>query len=71
MIRAYARGGIPLYLLIDREAGEAVVGSEPSGGDFGHKSVHKLGTVVALPHPLGFALDTSAFRRPDPEGAPG
>ncbi|MEU7700624.1 Uma2 family endonuclease [Streptomyces sp. NPDC039028] len=60
-IRAYARGGIPLYLLIDREAGEAVVCSEPSGDDYGHKSVHKLGTVVALPHPLGFDLDTSAF----------
>ncbi|MFD3997809.1 Uma2 family endonuclease [Streptomyces sp. NPDC058583] len=60
-IRAYARGGIPLYLLIDREAGEAVVCSEPSGDDYGHKSIHKLGTVVALPHPLGFALDTSAF----------
>ncbi|MFD4320165.1 Uma2 family endonuclease [Streptomyces sp. NPDC058548] len=60
-IRAYARGGIPLYLLIDREAGEAVVCSEPSGDDYGHKSIHKLGTVVALPHPLGFALNTSAF----------
>ncbi|WP_410091277.1 Uma2 family endonuclease [Streptomyces sp. adm13(2018)] len=60
-IRAYARGGIPLYLLIDREAGEAVVCSEPSGDDYGHKSIHKLGTVVALPHPLGFDLDTSAF----------
>ncbi|MFF9069490.1 Uma2 family endonuclease [Streptomyces sp. NPDC014891] len=60
-IRAYARGCIPLSLLIDREAGEAVVCSEPSGDDYGHKSIHKLGTVVALPHPLGFDLDTSAF----------
>ncbi|CAM5553262.1 Uma2 family endonuclease [Streptomyces narbonensis] len=60
-IQAYARAGIPVYLLIDREAGEAVVCSEPSGDDFGHKSIHKLGTVVPLPGPLGFELDTSAF----------
>ncbi|MFF3839842.1 Uma2 family endonuclease [Streptomyces sp. NPDC001930] len=60
-IRAYARGGIPLYLLIDREAGEAVVCSGPSGDDYGHKSVHKLGTQVPLPAPLGFTLDTAEF----------
>ncbi|MFE9135480.1 Uma2 family endonuclease [Streptomyces sp. NPDC007355] len=60
-VRAYARAGIPVYLLIDRDADEAVVCSEPSGDDYGHKSIHKLGTAVALPHPLGFDLDTSAF----------
>ncbi|MFC8763553.1 Uma2 family endonuclease [Streptomyces sp. NPDC057193] len=60
-IRAYARAGIPLHLLIDRESGEAVVCSGPAGDDYGHKSIHKLGTAVALPHPLGFELDTSAF----------
>ncbi|MER5205044.1 Uma2 family endonuclease [Streptomyces sp. NPDC002825] len=60
-IRAYARAGIPLYLLIDREAGEAVVCSEPAGDDYGHKSIHKLGTVVPLPAPLGLDLDTGAF----------
>ncbi|MEV4425996.1 Uma2 family endonuclease [Streptomyces sp. NPDC049602] len=60
-IRAYARAGIPLSLLIDREAGEAVVCSEPLGDDYGHKSIHKLGTVVPLPVPLGFDLDTGAF----------
>ncbi|MFJ7961521.1 Uma2 family endonuclease [Streptomyces sp. NPDC096319] len=60
-IRAYARADIPVYLMIDREAGEAVVCSGPSGDDYGHKSIHKLGTVVPLPHPLGFELDTSTF----------
>ncbi|MFG2901446.1 Uma2 family endonuclease [Streptomyces zaomyceticus] len=59
--RAYARAGIPVYLLIDREAGEAVVCSGPSGDDFGHKSIHKLGTQVPLPAPLGFTLDTAEF----------
>lgn len=60
-IRAYARAGIPVYLMIDREAGEAVVCSEPEGDDYTHKSIHKLGTEVPLPAPLGFSLDTAAF----------
>ncbi|MFF6870348.1 MULTISPECIES: Uma2 family endonuclease [unclassified Streptomyces] len=60
-IRAYARAGIPLYLLIDREAGEAVVCSGPAGDDYDHKSVHKLGTPVPIPAPLGFTLDTAEF----------
>ncbi|GAA3069366.1 Uma2 family endonuclease [Streptomyces roseofulvus] len=60
-IRAYARAGIPVYLMIDREAGEAVVCSEPVDDDYAHKSIHKLGTEVPLPPPLGFTLDTAAF----------
>ncbi|MFI8323802.1 Uma2 family endonuclease [Streptomyces sp. NPDC085529] len=60
-IRAYARAGIPLYLMIDREAGEAVVCSEPVDDDYAHKSIHKLGTEVPLPPPLGFTLDTAEF----------
>ncbi|MFD5768092.1 Uma2 family endonuclease [Streptomyces sp. NPDC127049] len=60
-IRAYARAGIPVYLMIDREADEVVVCSEPDGDDYTHKSLHKLGTEVPLPAPLGFTLDTAAF----------
>ena len=57
--RAYARAGIPVYLLIDRETGEAVVHSEPSGDSYGHTSVHRLGTVVPLPAPVPRALETT------------
>ncbi|NML53894.1 Uma2 family endonuclease [Streptomyces sp. R302] len=60
-IRAYARAAIPVYLLIDREAGEAVVCSEPVGDDYTHKSIHRLGAEVPLPAPLGFTLDTAEF----------
>lgn len=60
-IRAYARAGIPVYLMVDREADEAVVCSAPDGDDYTHKSIHKLGTEVPLPAPLGFTLDTAAF----------
>ncbi|KQX09786.1 hypothetical protein ASC82_28460 [Streptomyces sp. Root431] len=60
-IRAYARAGIPVYLLIDREAGEAVVCSEPVGDDYAHKFIHKLGTLVPLRALRGLVLDTGAF----------
>ncbi|MEV3990638.1 Uma2 family endonuclease [Streptomyces sp. NPDC049837] len=60
-IRGYARAGIPVYLLIDREAEQAVVCTEPSGEDYGTKVAYKLGEVVPLPEPLGFELDTGAF----------
>ncbi|MGA5068711.1 hypothetical protein ACPB9E_33845 [Streptomyces exfoliatus] len=55
------RAGIPLYLLIDREAGEAVLCAEPSGDGYGHRTIHKLGTEVSLPSPLHLTFDTSRF----------
>ncbi|MFJ8667736.1 Uma2 family endonuclease [Streptomyces sp. NPDC093600] len=60
-IRGYARAGIPLYLLIDRASGEAVVHSEVQGDEYAHTAIHKLGTRVRLPYPLDFELDTSEF----------
>ncbi|MFD5328163.1 Uma2 family endonuclease [Streptomyces sp. NPDC127092] len=60
-VRGYARARIPLYVLIDREAAEVVVRSEPVGDDYAHKSIHKLGTVVPLPEPLGLTIDTAQF----------
>lgn len=35
--------------------------SEPSGDDYGRKSIHKLGTEVPLSGPRGFILDTAEF----------
>ncbi|MFB7867244.1 MULTISPECIES: Uma2 family endonuclease [unclassified Streptomyces] len=60
-IRGYARAGIPLYLLIDRDADVAVLCHGPSGDAYDHKVTHKLGTAVPLPAPFGFDLDTSEF----------
>ncbi|WP_111601073.1 Uma2 family endonuclease [Streptomyces sp. Amel2xB2] len=60
-LRGYARAGIPCYLLIDREAGEVVVYSEPSGASFTRSSEAALSKTVALPEPLGFELDTGEF----------
>ncbi|QGV82726.1 Uma2 family endonuclease [Streptomyces ficellus] len=60
-IRGYARAGIPVYLLIDRETEQVVVCTEPSGEDYDTKAAYKLGEVVPLPEPVGFDLDTGAF----------
>ncbi|MEU6373663.1 Uma2 family endonuclease [Streptomyces sp. NPDC046909] len=60
-IRGYARAGIPVYLLIDREEAEVIVYSEPSGDEYAQGPKHKIGLTVPLPAPLGFDLDTAEF----------
>ncbi|WBO65028.1 Uma2 family endonuclease [Streptomyces camelliae] len=60
-IHGYARAGIPVYLLIDREEAEVIVYSEPSGDDYAKSPKYKLGQTVPLPAPLGFDLDTAEF----------
>jgi Uma2 family endonuclease len=60
-LRGYARAGIPCYLLIDRETGEVVVYSEPSGESYTRQDAAALSKTVALPEPLGFELDTGEF----------
>ncbi|WP_194236225.1 Uma2 family endonuclease [Streptomyces acidicola] len=53
----YARAGIPVHLLIDREEGEVTVYAEPSGDAYAQGPKYKLGLAVPLPAPLGFDLD--------------
>ncbi|WP_256333429.1 Uma2 family endonuclease [Streptomyces sp. cf386] len=60
-IRGYARAGIPVYLLIDREEAEITVYSEPSGDEYARSPKHKIGLTVPLPAPFGFELDTTKF----------
>ncbi|MFE7127613.1 Uma2 family endonuclease [Streptomyces sp. NPDC057617] len=60
-IRGYARAGIPVYLLIDREADQAVLCTVPFGEDYKRKVPYKLSEPVPLPEPLGFELDTGEF----------
>lgn len=60
-ILGYARAGIPVYLLIDREEAEVTVFSEPSADRYAKAVKCKLGMVVPLPSPLGFDVDTAEF----------
>jgi Uma2 family endonuclease len=59
---AYAAAGIPVYLLIDRDACTLTVYCEPSPR--GYRDIHSVefGAKVALPKPLDVELDTEELK---------
>ncbi|MFD9104549.1 Uma2 family endonuclease [Streptomyces virginiae] len=64
---AYARAGIPLYLLIDPHAtGSPTIHlyGEPGDGKYRVLWAGTFGEVVPVPAPFDLALDTSGFPRP-------
>ncbi|KOG90172.1 Uma2 family endonuclease [Streptomyces varsoviensis] len=58
---SYARAGIPLYLLVDREKSTTVLFSEPKDGDYTETHLVPFGKPLPLPAPFSFDLDTSEF----------
>lgn len=58
----YAAARIPVYLLVDREAGAVTVHAEPVGGTYRSVTTRPFGAVVELPEPVGFALETEALK---------
>ncbi|NGO47219.1 Uma2 family endonuclease [Streptomyces ureilyticus] len=59
--RCYAQGGIPLYLLIDREVSSVTLFSDPEGSDYRQHCTKPFGKRLDLPKPFGFDLDTTDF----------
>ncbi|MFC5674490.1 Uma2 family endonuclease [Streptomyces incanus] len=59
--RCYARGGIPLYLLVDREAASITLFSTPGRDDYHEQCTRPLGKPLPLPDPFTFDLDTADF----------
>jgi Uma2 family endonuclease len=59
--RGYARGGVPLYLLVDRDTSTATLFSEPEGGDYRQQNLAPFGKPLTLPEPFGFDLETADF----------
>jgi Uma2 family endonuclease len=55
----YARAGIPLYLLMDREKQMVTLFSEPKDDDYLGILRVPFGKAVALPEPFDFEFDTS------------
>lgn len=60
--RAYAESGIPVYLLIDRAAGEVLVHSQPGEGRYDMVVTVTIGKTVPLPEPVGMELDTEPLK---------
>jgi Uma2 family endonuclease len=59
--RCYARGGIPLYLLVDREASSITLFGDPGKDEYRERCTRPFGKPVTLPAPFGFDLDTADF----------
>ncbi|AVH61477.1 MULTISPECIES: Uma2 family endonuclease [Streptomyces] len=59
--RCYARGGIPLYLLVDRETAQITLFSAPEGDDYRQHCTLPFGKPLTLPEPFAIELDTTDF----------
>ncbi|MFH8339694.1 Uma2 family endonuclease [Streptomyces sp. AM6-12] len=61
---AYGQSGIPLYLLIGRDARTVTVHSNPDRQIGGYRDVHtaKFGEKVLVPGPMDIELDTEILR---------
>ncbi|RAY14866.1 Uma2 family endonuclease [Actinomadura craniellae] len=57
----YARGGVPLYLLVDRYQRTVVLAGEPGTGDYTTGYCTPFGKPVTLPAPFSLTLDTTGF----------
>ncbi|MEV7596709.1 Uma2 family endonuclease [Kitasatospora sp. NPDC089797] len=57
----YARAGIPLYLLVDREKSQVSLFSKPHRDEYTEVHLAAFGEPLALPAPFGFELDTKDF----------
>ncbi|GAB2849188.1 Uma2 family endonuclease [Actinocorallia aurea] len=61
--RCYAKAGVPLYLLVDRDEKATVLFAlpDPEAEDYKETCRFAFGLEVPLPAPFSFALDTSRF----------
>ncbi len=57
----YARGGIPLYLLVDRDNSDVTLFSDPENGDYRQHVTVPFGKRLDLPAPFSFSLETTRF----------
>ncbi|MFD5651778.1 Uma2 family endonuclease [Streptomyces sp. NPDC127039] len=59
--RAYARGGIPCYLLVDRQESSITLFGDPGHDDYRQHCTVAFGKPLPLPAPFSFDLDTTDF----------
>ncbi|MET9530971.1 Uma2 family endonuclease [Streptomyces sp. NPDC006649] len=58
----YAASGIPVYLLVDRDAEKLVVYSDPDRGEYRTRTSHAYGTTLTLPAPVSITLETGKLK---------
>ncbi|MDJ0346571.1 Uma2 family endonuclease [Streptomyces sp. H10-C2] len=54
----YALGGIPLYLLVDRDNASVTLFSDPEDDEYRQADMRPFGKPVKLPEPFSFWLET-------------
>lgn len=59
--RAYARGGVPLYLLVDRDEATVRLFKDPEKGEYRTIRLSPFGKAVELPEPFSCTLETAEF----------
>lgn len=60
----YAKGGVPLYLLVDQELGKWTLHGHAEGWQrYQIVAEGAYGEEIALPEPLGFAIPTASWPR--------
>ncbi|MFF5039501.1 Uma2 family endonuclease [Streptomyces nigra] len=57
--RCYARGGVALYLLLDRDTAQTTLFGSPGKDDYREHHTRPLGRPVTLPAPFAFELETT------------
>ncbi|MET9557704.1 Uma2 family endonuclease [Streptomyces sp. NPDC006645] len=58
----YAAAGIPVYLLVDRDASSLTVHAEPEKGEYRSVTIRPFGAVVEFPAPVGITLATEKLK---------
>ncbi|MER8067482.1 Uma2 family endonuclease [Streptomyces sp. NPDC094034] len=58
----YAAADIPVYLLIDRDAEEMVLYTDPRKGKYQTRTTRPYGATVKLPHPVSITLETEKLK---------
>ncbi|GAA2354060.1 MULTISPECIES: Uma2 family endonuclease [Streptomyces] len=61
---AYAAAGIPVYLLVDRDACAVIVHTNPDSKSGCYRDIHRapFGEQVVIPEPVGITLDTEVLK---------
>ncbi|MFD4247166.1 Uma2 family endonuclease [Streptomyces sp. NPDC058525] len=61
-VDCYAQAGVPVYLVSDRRHDEAVVYTDPRGGEYRSRKAFKRGSSFPLPESLGITLELPVDR---------
>ncbi|NNN38268.1 Uma2 family endonuclease [Streptomyces sp. S3(2020)] len=62
-IQVYGRAGVPLYLILDMQEGQATVLWTPSAKGYESRCTRPFGEKLPMPAPLDCELDTDGFQR--------